>query len=222
MQGARSPARGGHGERPRRGRTLPCVGRPRRAAPARARVPLRGATTARAGSTAAMAHAGSGLTALEPAPGFYTGMAPSGASPTALGQPLPATAAFLPTGAAPPPSSLDQPPAAPRLGAVQARRAVSWIRGSDDGAAFPNGRGFPHGAPEQPLCSRPSPFPHAGQALPFRPAPPLPWLHACCLTGRGRGPPLPRPPKPPPPDPRAPVFVSLDLRACRRAPAFSP
>ena len=53
-------------------------------------------------------------------------------------------------------------------------------------------------------------------------APPLPWLHACRLTGRGRGPPLPRPPKPPPPDPRAPVSASLDSRACGRAPVFSP
>jgi hypothetical protein len=61
------------------------------------------------------------------------------------------------------------------------------------------------------------PSPHAGQALPFRPAPPLPWLHACRLTGRGRGPPLPRPPKPPPPDPRAPVSALPDSRACRRA-----
>jgi hypothetical protein len=45
--GVRSPARGGHGERPRRGRTIT----------------LRGVATTRAGSTAAMAHAGSGLTA---------------------------------------------------------------------------------------------------------------------------------------------------------------
>jgi hypothetical protein len=97
-------------------------------------------------------------------------------------------------------------------------------------AASPGGA-VPHGAPEQPLCSRalsyspslgarapplqlllvrlpllrgpcrrpslarrpqaaavgplPSPFPSC------RPAPPLPWLHACRLTGRGRGPPLP-------------------------------
>jgi hypothetical protein len=68
------------------------------------------------------------------------------------------------------------------------------------------------------MSARPSPF---GQPLPFpgcRPAVAARMPPHC----RGRDPPLPRPPKPPPPDPRVPVSASLDSRACRHAPVFSP
>jgi hypothetical protein len=211
MQGRRRPAPRGVAQR--RKHVFTCAGRPRRAAPAR--VTLHGAATARAGSTAAMAHAGNGLGA---GPGFYTGMAPSGAWPA------PPRDGRLPPHRRCSPALL----AGSGTGGPSPRR-VEPSRGSDDGAAFPIGRGLPHGAPEQPLCSRPSP-PPVGELLPpwtpatspTRPPPPHqgdpeppppgsapstvgrrsrphpPWLIAPCCAAPAGGPPWRGAPKPPP------------------------
>jgi hypothetical protein len=97
--------------------------------------------------------------------------------------------------AAGPPRPRHRPSPASLVGALLSRSPTppAFVRGSLECRRSASSRWTspPRGRPFPAARRRGRPSPHAGQALPFRPfrpTPPLPWLHACRLTGRGRPP----------------------------------